>query len=406
MNKGLIYLIQPAELIGTERYKIGMSNNPNLDRCKNGYKKGSRYLCIMECDNALILENKIKKHFNEKFKLLAGNEYYEGNEKDILNTFNNLVIEYSNSFNINKSLDNLNNNIDIEELDLDIHNFNEIKEEFENYKEDIQFGGTKQLIKVYINQHHIGDYNKREDYTINFKYIYDKKLEECDLYINDINLYCFNYIKKIIDKKIIQNGYIYDLNNNVFQKKINKYKKIYNNVIFSKKTNDIIIKYQQQYNPLKKNTITYLFKIDYLINNIPCCSYYNEHSFTLYPHHSSDEFKIYELNEKYYDYLYLRNNIPYCIEFNKITKNYYVINRDYEYIGYDNIKCLKDIENDIDVNQCDWGWSRIYLFNDGNKPWINKINFKNYLKKYNQEKINNSLNILKNNNIDYDLFEL
>jgi len=35
-----------------------------------------------------------------------------------------------------------------------------------------------------------------------------------------------------------------------------------------------------------------------------------------------------------------------------------------------------------------------------------KKNFKNYLKKYKQEKINNSLNTLKNNNIDFDLFEL
>ncbi len=39
MNKGIIYLIQPCELVGTSRYKIGCSRNPNLDRCKNGYKK-------------------------------------------------------------------------------------------------------------------------------------------------------------------------------------------------------------------------------------------------------------------------------------------------------------------------------------------------------------------------------
>lgn len=101
MNKGLIYLIQPVELIGTERYKIGMTSNPNLDRCKNGYKKGSRYICIMECNEPLVLERNIKNIFNEKFTLIAGKEYYEGNEKYVLNTFNNLVIEYNNSFLIN-----------------------------------------------------------------------------------------------------------------------------------------------------------------------------------------------------------------------------------------------------------------------------------------------------------------
>jgi hypothetical protein len=99
MSRGIIYLIQPSELVGTNRYKIGMSNNPDLERCKKGYKKGSRYLCIMECNNPLILEENIKKVFNEKFKLIAGNEYFEGNEKNILITFNNLVMEYHKSDN-------------------------------------------------------------------------------------------------------------------------------------------------------------------------------------------------------------------------------------------------------------------------------------------------------------------
>jgi len=98
--------------------------------------------------------------------------------------------------------------------------------------------------------------------------------------------------------------------------------------------------------------------------------------------------------------------MPYCFHINKITKDYYIINCNYEYIGYDNIKCIKDIEKNIDENQKDWGWSKIYLFKDMNTPWMSKKNFKNYLKKYKQEKINNSLNTLKNNNIDFDLFEL
>mgnify|MGYP006090550431 CR=1 FL=1 len=42
--EGIIYLIQPAELVGTNRYKIGCSKKPNLDRVKKGYKKGTRYL--------------------------------------------------------------------------------------------------------------------------------------------------------------------------------------------------------------------------------------------------------------------------------------------------------------------------------------------------------------------------
>ena len=34
MSKGIIYFIQPAEIVGTYRFK-----NPDLDRCNKGYKK-------------------------------------------------------------------------------------------------------------------------------------------------------------------------------------------------------------------------------------------------------------------------------------------------------------------------------------------------------------------------------
>ena len=112
MNKGIIYLVQPKELIGTNRYKIGMSNNPDLERCKNGYKKGTRYLCIMECDNPLKIENEIKKIFNTKFKLIAGNEYFEGIENDILNVFLEIVNKFKSEFN-NDAKNNTNNDNNI-----------------------------------------------------------------------------------------------------------------------------------------------------------------------------------------------------------------------------------------------------------------------------------------------------
>lgn len=97
MNNGIIYLIQPAELVGTSRYKIGCSGKTDLNRCKNGYKKGSRYLCIMECVNPVLLENKIKNIFSDKFKLIAGKEYYEGNEIDMYNLFIQIVSDYKNN---------------------------------------------------------------------------------------------------------------------------------------------------------------------------------------------------------------------------------------------------------------------------------------------------------------------
>ncbi len=66
-TKGIIYLIQPSELVGTNRYKIGCSTKPSLERC-NSYKNGTRYLCVMECDEPYKLETIIKNEFNKYFK--------------------------------------------------------------------------------------------------------------------------------------------------------------------------------------------------------------------------------------------------------------------------------------------------------------------------------------------------
>jgi hypothetical protein len=94
MNKGIIYLVQPTELIGTQRYKIGCSENTELERVKKGYKKGTRYIYIIECYDPFTLEKNIKNIFNEKFKLIAGHEYFEGDETKIKEEFVNEINQY------------------------------------------------------------------------------------------------------------------------------------------------------------------------------------------------------------------------------------------------------------------------------------------------------------------------
>lgn len=108
MSNGIIYFIQPSELVGTNRYKIGCSNSPKLDRPYNGYRKGTRYISINECVGPLILEQKIKDQFNKLFKLISGKEYFEGDEYLMKYTFmqilekhaktNNNVIKLNNSY--------------------------------------------------------------------------------------------------------------------------------------------------------------------------------------------------------------------------------------------------------------------------------------------------------------------
>ena len=94
-KKGTIYLIQPAELVGTKRYKIGCSSKNDLERCKKGYKKGTRFMDIRECDDPFAVEREVKTRFNTKFNLIAGKEYFEGNEADIKKEFNDVVSKFT-----------------------------------------------------------------------------------------------------------------------------------------------------------------------------------------------------------------------------------------------------------------------------------------------------------------------
>ena len=90
------YLIQPTELLGTNRYKVGMSSLDNLSRVQS-YKKGTRYLMICECIDAIEVERKIIREFNYVYQCIAGNEYFEvDDELKMLNLFINVVMSHKN----------------------------------------------------------------------------------------------------------------------------------------------------------------------------------------------------------------------------------------------------------------------------------------------------------------------
>jgi hypothetical protein len=90
-NTGIVYLIQPAELVGTNKYKIGCSKSKTLNRI-NGYNIGTRYISINECKNPLKIEKQIKQVFNGKFELVSGYEYFAGDENEMLTEFLNVII--------------------------------------------------------------------------------------------------------------------------------------------------------------------------------------------------------------------------------------------------------------------------------------------------------------------------
>ena len=94
-NNGLIYLVQPSEYIGSNVYKIGYSLQKNFIRLLS-YGRDTKYICNLNCKNPLKLETIIKKDFIKKYRLIRGNEYFEGSEQEILNNFIELVMKYNN----------------------------------------------------------------------------------------------------------------------------------------------------------------------------------------------------------------------------------------------------------------------------------------------------------------------
>lgn len=92
----IVYFIQPAELVGTDRYKIGRSSKNDISRIKT-YKVGTRVLNITECCDDVSLEKFLIGKFNECFEKFTGNEYFRGDEEIMMNVFLEAIWEYNNS---------------------------------------------------------------------------------------------------------------------------------------------------------------------------------------------------------------------------------------------------------------------------------------------------------------------
>jgi hypothetical protein len=254
MNRGIIYLIQPVELIGTNCFKVGYSDKTNLERLK-GYKKGSRYINIGECIEPKILEKKIIENFNKNFKLKCGKEYFEGDEDLMEKEFLRIKIEHLDDMKKNNCLTNavtktIIKNIEDNEFIKFMKNFNayEIANKYTLIKNiKLLNSNNKWYILDSNNIYNLQNYTDKEleiDITNNFiKYIEDnKKLIESDDIINLIEkniklIKTSRIIKESIQKLTIQN-YVKDLDG-----KINVNNKIiaFNNYLFDLEKGDTVI---------------------------------------------------------------------------------------------------------------------------------------------------------------------
>jgi len=90
---GTIYLLQPAEFVGTKIYKIGMSRKNTLTRVKN-YGRTTEHIIIQRHDDPCGIEKEMIKKFKEKFKLYKGREYFQGDDEDMQATFLEVIAAY------------------------------------------------------------------------------------------------------------------------------------------------------------------------------------------------------------------------------------------------------------------------------------------------------------------------
>ena len=88
---GLIYLVQPTDCIGTNVYKIGMSNDSTIKRIKS---YGPRCINIIsrECENPLEVEQELIKLFQSKFgSPVQGREWFQGSKLSMINTYDECI---------------------------------------------------------------------------------------------------------------------------------------------------------------------------------------------------------------------------------------------------------------------------------------------------------------------------
>jgi len=283
---------------------------------------------------------------------------------------------------------------------------------FPDYKQDTSFGGTKKFIIItefnsyeyfvhYINPELKSLIYSDDGDTYWGPSFYDNLTEDEAIHKNfeiickdNIRFECEEekiYFNMMIRDKIIITNTIYDLYSKSFAKKLltTKMKINIDNYTDFINTHEIIIK-----TDIEKNIKNYL-SYNLIINDKIFASIDTD----IFEKHKKikdfDDIRInmgkmdnknytliylHKINKKYYDYKsFLRKYIPYVIRWNA-NKDYYILNRDYEYIGI-NSKSIDD--------KCK---GQENLFDDATKPWDNKNNYTRLCIKYKKIIKDNSLN--------------
>lgn len=92
-SPGIVYLVQPGNLKGTNRYKFGCSKSQTFRRC-NGYGLETKVVLVLKVDDPHKAETFILREICKKYKPYYGNEWFAGDEDVIYNDVFEAFNEY------------------------------------------------------------------------------------------------------------------------------------------------------------------------------------------------------------------------------------------------------------------------------------------------------------------------
>ena len=343
-----IYLVQEREFINTKEniYKLGKSRQENTARVKQ-YPKGSKLLLQHICNDCDMFEKKLISDFKNKYKHRKdlGNEYFEGDYNDMIKDIHNKITNH------NENTDEM----DKPEIEID----DDVKILFPNYCDDESFGGTKQLIKIYIevdNNKIIIKYIDCEINNWNDTPIHNYMVEEVEVYIDGWDNNCKykdNYYNKIIKNKVIENNKTYDLNDVRFIRRLDKYKHSIK-LHYSDKLDYITDEYRQHFKD-KFMLIVFYIQNNAILNDVIYCGLIKNNCYIQFV---DLRIHIKTINSFGFDYDYLEKYTPYCINTN--DDEYYMLNRDYKGITTDNAYTLVDSKKIwlYKGNECPWAYDK------------------------------------------------
>ncbi len=109
---GLVYLIQPEKYVGTNIYRVGVTNLDTFDEIIDENGENHKIFHVNNSVDAFIIHELLIYYFNKKFKLVKYNSYFEGDIDEMRETYLYISLEFEKMIDHKILLTENNNNFE------------------------------------------------------------------------------------------------------------------------------------------------------------------------------------------------------------------------------------------------------------------------------------------------------